>query len=85
MAEKTRSNWRAAAAAHTEGARLLGSHRLTKARLSPDSAVVLMLSCFFSSVLHRSPAFLVSPFPSDFSDLLRFPPSPARHDPTSLR
>ncbi len=54
MAEKTRINWKAAAAAQREACSLQGSHRLLRARLSPDSHVVLMMSDFFRCALHRS-------------------------------
>jgi len=80
MDEKTSINWKAAAAAQREACSLLGSHRLLQARLSPDSAVVLMLFDFFRSALHRSSPFL----PCGFSDLFGFLPSLAQRDSTSL-
>ena len=88
IVEKTRIHWRAAAAAQTEACSLLGSHRLLQARLSPDSAVVLLLSEFFRSALHGSAGFLCLASHATFptcSDFSFRSPNASRHHGDALR
>ena len=56
MAEKTRVNWRLLAAASGSACESANSHGGGKARLGPESDVLLLLSDFLRSPLQRCPA-----------------------------